>query len=97
MKKLLMLLAIMVSEPILAGQIKTNLDVDNVRVRKTVAYVKFSGCSYYSIIYLNSEYEKVMYSSLLAAGMGGKKVTAEFNGVDCSAKELELIYVDVGF
>lgn len=80
-----------------SGQVKSNTTIDNVRVKMDVAYVKFSDCSYYSRIYLNSEYEKLMYSSALVAATAGRRVSVEFDGPDCSASELELVYIDVSF
>lgn len=89
------LLSILCALPIYAGQTKSNLTIEHLRVRKSVAYIKFSECSYYSRVYLNSEYEKLMYSVVTAAALANKRVSVEFNGDDCSKKELELVYIDV--
>ena len=73
-------------------------NVKNVRVRDYVAYVKLEGCAKYSKIYFNTDYEKAMYSTALAAGVSGKSVRVEFVELDgCDTIESELKYLDIQF
>ena len=80
-----------------AGQVISSTVVEHVRVRPGVAYVKFEACSKYSRVYINTEYDKAMYSTALAAGVGKQSVSVEFNGPDCSLEELEMLYLDIKF
>ncbi len=89
--------AVFSSMPSFAGKTISNAEVTNVRVRQNVAYVKFDQCARYSLIYLQDEYDKVMYSTALAAGAAKLKVRVEFAGDDCSSSEQRLVYLDVGF
>jgi hypothetical protein len=80
-----------------ATQIVSPVTVDNVRIRKNVAYIKFSGCSFYSKLSLSTEYDKAIYSAALTAGVSKKYVTVELDGDNCSTNELEILYIDVKF
>jgi hypothetical protein len=80
-----------------AGQTLSNTTIDNVRVKNSIAYIKFSHCARYSQISLNSDYAKAMFSTALTAGASKNNVTVEFKGEDCSAVELQLVYLDVNF
>lgn len=98
LRKKAVLLAALVPTLALANNARiSDTKIDNVRVRHGVAYVKFSHCTSYSRIYLNSDYAKAMFSTALTAGSTQKSVAVEFAGNTCSGTEAELIYLDLNF
>lgn len=75
-----------------------NTKVKNIRVRPTVAYVLFEGCSQYSIIYLTNDYYKAMLSVALTAAAANKSVAVGFTeGQSCASVEPVVSYIDVKF
>lgn len=95
--KTIVLLSLLPVIALASNKTLSNTKIDNVRVRHHVAYIKFSGCTNYSRLYLNSDYAKAMYSTALTAGAARKSVSVEFNGETCSGTEAELIYLDLRF
>lgn len=76
----------------------TNTKVKNIRVRPTVAYVLFEGCSQYSIIYLTNDYYKAMLSVASTATAANKSVAVGFTeSQSCASVEPVVSYIDVSF
>lgn len=76
----------------------SNTKIKNIRVRPTVAYVFFEGCSRYSKIYLTNDYYKAMLSVALTAAAANKSVAVGFaEGQSCASVEPVVSYIDVRF
>lgn len=75
-----------------------NTEVQKVRIRSHVAYVKLKDCKKYNKIYLDTEYGKAMYSAALSAATAGKQVSVEFEDeaacdtVESTFKYFEVVY-----
>ncbi|WP_404395816.1 hypothetical protein [Pseudoalteromonas phenolica] len=97
MKKVALLFTlVLLSFDLNAYTAKSDVEIKNIRVRPSVAYVKFSGCNSYSKIYLTNEYYKAMLSVALTAAAANKKVSVEFQGKQSCANTEPLInYIDV--
>ena len=98
MKKIIpLLIGALFSGLVIAGPTMTT-QIEKVRVRPSVAYLKLKGCPRYSIVRINTEYDKAMYSAALAAAAGKKDIYVEFEADDgCQSTEskfkvFEVIY-----
>ena len=96
MKGILTILAISLfaSAEALAGFQIGNTNITNLRVRHTVAYIKFTHCARYARVYLDTEYAKAMYTTALTAAVSGKQVDVEFEEDSCDV-EPEIKYLDI--
>lgn len=73
-------------------------EVEKVRIRPSIAFIKFKDCHTYTRVRFNSEYEKAMITTALTAAAAGKRVQVEFTLEDpCSTEESELLYLEVLF
>ena len=78
-----------------AGPTMTS-EIEKIRVRPSVAYVKLADCVRYNRIYLDTEYGKAMLSAALAAATAGLRVSVEFEAADgCQSTESLYLYFEV--
>ena len=79
-----------------AGEYVSDAQIDNLRVRTWVTYIKLDKCTKYSRIKLDDEYGKAMYSAALTAFASGKKVKVSLVEPDgCNTTESEIEYIDI--
>ncbi|ESP95251.1 hypothetical protein [Pseudoalteromonas luteoviolacea] len=97
MKKIIALCCLLLSsETVLAYNANSSVEIKNIRVRPTVAYVLFEGCSRYSKIYLSNDYYKSMFSVAMMAAASNKKVAVEFQeNKSCASTEPVINYIDI--
>ncbi|AOT09533.1 hypothetical protein [Pseudoalteromonas luteoviolacea] len=97
MKKMIALCFLLLcSEASLAYNAKPSTEIKNIRVRPSVAYVLFEGCSKYARIYLSNDYYKSMFSVAMMAAASNKKVAIEFQeNKSCASTEPLINYIDI--
>lgn len=99
MKKIIiMLVCLFLSDTASAYNRAAGKTIENIRVRPSVAYVKFEGCARYTRITLINDYYKSMLSVALTAAAAGKKVEVVFqNNASCANTEPLIEFIDVKF
>ncbi|MDK2594844.1 hypothetical protein [Pseudoalteromonas obscura] len=97
MKKVIALcLTLLSSEAAFAYNANPSVEIKNIRVRPTVAYVLFEGCSRYARINLSNDYYKSMFSVAMMAAASNKKVAVEFQeNKSCASTEPQINFIDV--